>query len=173
MELCIKTQEIEHLQGQVEKCFNPCFNGTMYKNIIGCVKETVISSVSILVLMELCIKTKTDISWDSFCHSCFNPCFNGTMYKNNIGAGKAVSEIWVSILVLMELCIKTSILLFSEIFAPPVSILVLMELCIKTFIGLTLLQLWASFNPCFNGTMYKNIDKITKAVILSRFQSLF
>ena len=38
--------------------FNPCFNGTMYKNfrwyIIFHIVETL---VSILVLMELCIKT--------------------------------------------------------------------------------------------------------------------
>jgi len=37
--------------------FNPCFNGTMYKNTN--IKEGV--------------KHITD---------CFNPCFNGTMYKN-------------------------------------------------------------------------------------------
>ncbi len=38
--------------------FNPCFNGSMYKNIIGlyCLEKS-FYMVSILVLMDLCIKT--------------------------------------------------------------------------------------------------------------------
>ncbi len=56
----------------------------------------------------------------------------------------------------MELCIKT-ILDCQRPLQLSVSILVLMELCIKTpdkyiFIG----EIENSFNPCFNGTMYKN-----------------
>ena len=62
--------------------FNPCFNGTMYKNCICFVPGRNILSVSILVLMELCIKT-------------FQIC---SIYH---------MKIVVSILVLMELCIKT------------------------------------------------------------------
>ena len=38
-------------------CFNPCFNGTMYKN-----------SVQFHYRISFVIR--------------FNPCFNGTMYKN-------------------------------------------------------------------------------------------
>jgi len=61
--------------------FNPCFNGTMYKNKRLCRNGFNGNNVSILVLMELCIKTDF---W-RVClmpNSCFNPCFNGTMYKN-------------------------------------------------------------------------------------------
>jgi len=61
--------------------FNPCFNGTMYKNIKKGDKLADAHIVSILVLMELCIKTL----FQSF--------------------SKSVQD--VSILVLMELCIKT------------------------------------------------------------------
>ena len=63
-------------------CFNPCFNGTMYKNILCFIGEYEIYVVSILVLMDLCIKTWPAIlliNWQSLC---FNPCFNGSMYKN-------------------------------------------------------------------------------------------
>ena len=56
MELCIKTwkaeEEFHRLVG-----FNPCFNGTMYKNKLDKKRAQVLSIVSILVLMELCIKT--------------------------------------------------------------------------------------------------------------------
>ena len=37
--------------------FNPCFNGTMYKNSRRWTAFLMNSAVSILVLMELCIKT--------------------------------------------------------------------------------------------------------------------
>ena len=56
MELCIKT-----IGGYMKSFFvfrfNPCFNGTMYKNSAGC------------------LQTSGEIVG-------FNPCFNGTMYKN-------------------------------------------------------------------------------------------
>ena len=42
----------------LEKRFNPCFNGTMYKNPDMTEDEAIEYYVSILVLMELCIKTK-------------------------------------------------------------------------------------------------------------------
>ena len=61
----------------------------------------------------------------------------------------------VSILVLMDLCIKT----FSakpKILYVCVSILVLMDLCIKTFLQYKKWLHLSSFNPCFNGSMYKN-----------------
>ena len=62
-------------------CFNPCFNGSMYKNPIFLLTKLIIIQVSILVLMDLCIKTAR--------------------------AGlQPISEA-VSILVLMDLCIKT------------------------------------------------------------------
>ena len=37
--------------------FNPCFNGSMYKNEKTQADLNKINSVSILVLMDLCIKT--------------------------------------------------------------------------------------------------------------------
>jgi len=37
--------------------FNPCFNGSMYKNIAGSAERLSKTYVSILVLMDLCIKT--------------------------------------------------------------------------------------------------------------------
>ena len=61
--------------------FNPCFNGSMYKNCYHTGTGKQLDSVSILVLMDLCIKTvKQDIleCWNRG----FNPCFNGSMYKN-------------------------------------------------------------------------------------------
>ena len=63
-------------------CFNPCFNGTMYKNRDSVHTQWRNSHVSILVLMELCIKT-------------INIADDLAIFTN------------VSILVLMELCIKT------------------------------------------------------------------
>ena len=62
-------------------CFNPCFNGSMYKNVVFGFACILYIPVSILVLMDLCIKTNNfnpDVSnWNGF-----NPCFNGSMYKN-------------------------------------------------------------------------------------------
>ncbi len=59
MELCIKTPRRDKLFLSLDSCFNPCFNGTMYKNF-----KTVASRLN-----------------GSFS---FNPCFNGTMYKNTM-----------------------------------------------------------------------------------------
>jgi len=48
--------------------------------------------------------------------------------------------------------------LFSIFCSNRVSILVLMELCIKTLYKIRgMFPEAKSFNPCFNGTMYKNI----------------
>jgi len=58
MELCIKTEPDIYFDIE-DICFNPCFNGTMYKNAHWPVLE-------ILHYLR------------------FNPCFNGTMYKNCI-----------------------------------------------------------------------------------------
>ncbi len=56
MELCIKTT-LATFDEQLQKVsFNPCFNGTMYKNF--------------------------NLDTRSLEESSFNPCFNGTMYKN-------------------------------------------------------------------------------------------
>ena len=64
-----------------EYSFNPCFNGSMYKNTLGLWCGCNPHFVSILVLMDLCIKTPTmDSFFDEF--GSFNPCFNGSMYKN-------------------------------------------------------------------------------------------
>jgi len=112
--------------------------------------------VSILVLMDLCIKTNSFFG-QSIQYQCFNPCFNGSMYKNGIWRYNKHQGFVVSILVLMDLCIKTVLkgLLYLENFV--VSILVLMDLCIKTRIRLRIESPVARFNPCFNGSMYKNL----------------
>jgi len=81
MELCIKTVCVRDKK-LVKDSFNPCFNGTMYKNGFLRIYYCVETEVSILVLMELCIKTIDE--------------FDKENNQQN-----------VSILVLMELCIKT------------------------------------------------------------------
>ncbi len=58
MELCIKTV-LAYFPHMEYTRFNPCFNGTMYKN------QTIFFS-----------------SMENV--PCFNPCFNGTMYKNGV-----------------------------------------------------------------------------------------
>jgi len=65
-----------------EKSFNPCFNGSMYKNFFRV--PTIFLSAP-----------------------CFNPCFNGSMYKNWLLFHLFQFIVLVSILVLMDLCIKT------------------------------------------------------------------
>ena len=57
MELCIKTMVHIRKKIYLMLCFNPCFNGTMYKNILTPDFPLTPVTVSILVLMELCIKT--------------------------------------------------------------------------------------------------------------------
>jgi len=64
--------------------FNPCFNGTMYKNLIYSDINVQQAYVSILVLMDLCIKTFFSIRILSDYFTGFNPCFNGSMYKNTL-----------------------------------------------------------------------------------------
>jgi len=71
------------------------------------------------------------------------------MYKNSIEELEVQIEAKVSILVLMDLCIKT----------------------LLTYVGDT--KDWAGFNPCFNGSMYKNIDLLVKYRYIDLFQSLF
>mgnify|MGYP000952283540 FL=1 len=57
MDLCIKTANQDRIDATVSMRFNPCFNGSMYKNpkTLQTVKSDRL--VSILVLMDLCIKT--------------------------------------------------------------------------------------------------------------------
>ena len=130
MDLCIKTEFI-YEDGLNQYCFNPCFNGSMYKTLLfAWLKQS--SHVSILVLMDLCIKTSTVGLFHNDSCFCFNPCFNGSMYKNLTGGGKNSTVGFVSILVLMDLCIKTGLKQDK-------------------------LTLYRGFNPCFNGSMYKNI----------------
>ena len=69
MDLCIKT-----VNGNCQLCifiksFNPCFNGSMYKNLV-----------------------KNDIIFGLYV--CFNPCFNGSMYKNQNCSVKS----WISLI---------------------------------------------------------------------------
>jgi len=106
MDLCIKTLNCRYLCPLLIG-FNPCFNGSMYKNTA----------------------TTPAIAVPTFC---FNPCFNGSMYKNYFLQNKVKVNYCVSILVLMDLCIKTYLLNDRHKSIHCVSILVLMDLCIKT-----------------------------------------
>jgi len=56
----------------------------------------------------------------------------------------------------MDLCIKTMDNILRDGTQIDVSILVLMDLCIKTEEIYVDNVLIISFNPCFNGSMYKN-----------------
>ena len=95
-------------------CFNPCFNGSMYKNLPAVQYRVQAPPVSILVLMDLCIKTA--IAVPTFLKPAgFNPCFNGSMYKNLLLMQSSEQSKRVSILVLMDLCIKTFSLSNSSI----------------------------------------------------------
>jgi len=62
--------------------FNPCFNGSMYKNEMQESHSGRGTEVSILVLMDLCIKTFVVAVKEFDIETSFNPCFNGSMYKN-------------------------------------------------------------------------------------------
>ena len=147
MDLCIKTP-IPVVDYDWTVSFNPCFNGSMYKNGEAEFSHHQKGIVSILVLMDLCIKTGGTLSGAEAQLSCFNPCFNGSMYKN------------VIYLILQKQ-------------KQGVSILVLMDLCIKTYRLLIIYVKYLSFNPCFNGSMYKNYNPAQLAVCHSSFQSLF
>ncbi len=68
--------------GKLQWRFNPCFNGSMYKNT-----DEIYPHWSI--------------------NRSFNPCFNGSMYKNSMELWILQQSMGVSILVLMDLCIKT------------------------------------------------------------------
>jgi len=47
--------------------FNPCFNGSMYKNIVNVSFSLGNLKVSILVLMDLCIKTNINMGNSPVC----------------------------------------------------------------------------------------------------------
>jgi len=57
MDLCIKTIEEIEAPYSFNGSFNPCFNGSMYKNFKKYRVFSIRVVVSILVLMDLCIKT--------------------------------------------------------------------------------------------------------------------
>jgi len=86
---------------------------------------------------------------------------------------KKLQIVKVSILVLMDLCIKTLDDAEKWIETKKVSILVLMDLCIKTGFGFALIKTPIGFNPCFNGSMYKNTNSRNQCKKSMVFQSLF
>ncbi len=131
MELCIKTINCQQLT-IVRLSFNPCFNGTMYKNILlrgnrinltrcfnPCFNGTMYKNINQKVMKKYLLrcfnpcfngtmyKNLTIINLTPHIVKRFNPCFNGTMYKNYINGEFVSINGLVSILVLMELCIKT------------------------------------------------------------------
>ena len=141
---------------QQKLSFNPCFNGSMYKNRKSGLKQKNKKIVSILVLMDLCIKTcKTKIL--SFPRSSFNPCFNGSMYKNTVTKMPNLNIESFNPCFNGSMYKNTSLLFVCRVLAH-VSILVLMDLCIKTVYHQKIQYDYLSFNPCFNGSMYKNIS---------------
>ena len=71
----------EYIRKDKRRSFNPCFNGSMYKNKNVSSLCLCQLNVSILVLMDLCIKTLRELNYNPPVGS-FNPCFNGSMYKN-------------------------------------------------------------------------------------------
>ena len=73
----------------------------------------------------------------------------------------------------MELCIKTEMTAEEIVDKIKVSILVLMELCIKTLHLGFIFTKPLCFNPCFNGTMYKNGSSRLGRDLIQVFQSLF
>ncbi len=73
----------------------------------------------------------------------------------------------------MDLCIKTNIDYADVQVTPNVSILVLMDLCIKTVAAQEMRNIQQSFNPCFNGSMYKNYLWSLVRQAGWEFQSLF
>ena len=135
MDLCIKTGSVSIPFVRKYSCFNPCFNGSMYKNAFDIFYRSFHTSC-----FNPCFNGSMYKNFISFCFNsrnmrfnpcfngsmyknppichlfaplikCFNPCFNGSMYKNFSKAEDAFSTEPVSILVLMDLCIKTLILL--------------------------------------------------------------
>ena len=65
MDLCIKTGILQEEVVRKKFSFNPCFNGSMYKNL-------------------------REYYSDRIFDRSFNPCFNGSMYKNTVN--EKVSE---------------------------------------------------------------------------------
>ena len=130
-------------------CFNPCFNGTMYKNYERIVKKSFNFFSFNPCFNGTMYKNRFVTCWLTPQNESFNPCFNGSMYKNNSSQILERIEIQVSILVLMDLCIKTVLT------------------AVRTAISPT------SFNPCFNGSMYKNKDGVSREHSFRKFQSLF
>jgi len=106
-----------------EPRFNPCFNGSMYKNERLEMHHQCQCQVSILVLMDLCIKTQMSLRFLKNTSRRFNPCFNGSMYKNSVDGISSLPH--------------------------------------------------RCFNPCFNGSMYKNQHLSDFFILGNEFQSLF
>ena len=81
MELCIKTISV-HLRPDSDLCFNPCFNGTMYKNTRSYANDTRCRRCFNPCFNGTMYKNLPDVRNRLLSIACFNPCFNGTMYKN-------------------------------------------------------------------------------------------
>ena len=106
MDLCIKTVLIQSAQIEALS-FNPCFNGTMYKNFLHRA-NVFLARVSFNPCFNgTMYKNAQEKITNPSKNFRFNPCFNGTMYKNTACVGYFDGDVYVSILVLMELCIKT------------------------------------------------------------------
>ncbi len=63
-------------------CFNPCFNGSMYKNTTASTVGK--ASIGFNPCFNGSMYKNADDFYDLMsCYWSFNPCFNGSMYKNN------------------------------------------------------------------------------------------
>jgi len=80
MDLCIKTGTLSGAEAQLSR-FNPCFNGSMYKN------PNIGNRYPMAISFNPCFngsmyKNKKWQIFSQFLKLSFNPCFNGSMYKN-------------------------------------------------------------------------------------------
>ena len=81
MDLCIKTQDNASIWVQVF-CFNPCFNGSMYKN--SNIQDQKFGTYSFNPCFNGSMYKNIILTSIQTTPDCFNPCFNGSMYKNRI-----------------------------------------------------------------------------------------
>ena len=162
-------------------CFNPWFDGLLYKDHTDSTHTDRQATVSTLDLMDCYIKT---IAYLNFCFSflyrfnpwfdgllykdcrfafCrrqirngFNPWFDGLLYKdgNNHSIIRKLKESfnpWFDGLLYKDLLIQSLLSIYQD-----VSTLDLMDCYIKTFIALLILATIFCFNPWFDGLLYKD-----------------
>ena len=66
--------------GHSHRCFNPCFNGSIFQTLFKGKQIYWINTVSILVLMEVSFRPLSLLSIPNTVKR-FNPCFNGSIFQ--------------------------------------------------------------------------------------------